>query len=422
MKLNRTLRNFTVIILLTIFSLVSFQGHAQLDYSFTSYTQIAGTDLKVGAVYRFDKVKPGIDAIVTIKNFNNGASLDILDETGTGFDGAFQPRVSIGAKSKNSYVEFQIDFVLANTFIPMPQALVYVTAIDIDGHRNPGDTLQEFDDINLGVTSIIDFEALLGGLSFNNIGLWHNGKNINYTEYSGIDTLAKNVMYTVTGALVTSISLRSGGDNTANFTTSRQRSIIFERFSYPNSVLLPLPKLLSFTGENNGSNIALNWKFDTKDGLNQCVLERADRSNQYEPIAYFMLTDELAKSNSFKYTDRPAVAGNYSYRLKMISNKGEVQYSNIVSFIMKEENKNQLTVYPTSVTSSVTIDMNMPVNGQTLMHVTDMNGRIVKSQQLNMQKGNNRVTATGFDQLTKGSYVISVSTSQGVYSKQIIIH
>lgn len=417
MKQNCT-RNF---LLAALFLVMSFQGFAQPDYRFVNWTLESGTALQTNAVYRFRHVKPGIDARVTIKGFNNGASLDIFDETGTGFDEAFQPKVRLGARSKNSYAEFQIDFVLHNTILPMPQAIVYLTAIDIDGHIAPGDTLHEFDNINLGVTSIVDFEALLGGLGISNVGLWKMGKNYSGVEYDGIDTLAKNVMYTVQGALVTTIIIRSGGDNSANFTVARQRSLIFERFEYPGSILLPLPKLMSFDGVNRNNAIELNWKFDTKEGLTTCVLERSANGGAYEQVSAFGLLDDRS-SNVFSYTDQPPVNGNYTYRLRMIGSKGEVKYSNVLAFTTKQIQHNELKVYPTVVKSTVTLNIHLQANqNTTLMKVADVSGRIVKQQTINLQKGINTIRVDGFDQLQKGNYFIIINTDQEVYSKQIIL-
>jgi hypothetical protein len=132
------------------------------------------------------------------------------------------------------------------------------------------------------------------------------------------------------------------------------------------------------------------------------------------------MTDEV-KTNSFKYTDRPAATGDYSYRLRLIGTKGETEYSRVVSFRMKDAPNTEMRVFPSAVTSSVTVNLNAQANESVVLRVSDMNGRIMKQQQVNLQKGNNNITATGFEKFTRGNYVISVNTAQGMQSKQITV-
>src|ERR1700761_8299444 len=86
------------------------RAHAQ-TYYFANPTLVSGTALKAGAVYRFSKVRPTTDALVTINKITGTVTLGTpLDQTTTGWDSAFQPTLVVPALS-NGYVEFQITFV-----------------------------------------------------------------------------------------------------------------------------------------------------------------------------------------------------------------------------------------------------------------------------------------------------------------------
>jgi hypothetical protein len=52
----------------------------------------------------------------------------------------------------------------------------------------------------------------------------------------------------------------------------------------------PLPKLLSFEGLSSNRQVKLNWKFETTEGLDECIVERADKSGTFKPVAYFFMT------------------------------------------------------------------------------------------------------------------------------------
>jgi hypothetical protein len=64
-----------------------------------------------------------------------------------------------------------------------------------------------------------------------------------------------------------------------------------------------LPKLMSFDGISSDKQVKLNWRFETTAGLDACILERADKSNDFKPIAYFFMTEDI-NIPTLKYTDK----------------------------------------------------------------------------------------------------------------------
>ena len=59
---------------------------------------IAGTNLQIGASYRFLDVTTNVDAIVTIDSLVNGAKVNKIDDNGNGvgYTAAFQPAIQSG--------------------------------------------------------------------------------------------------------------------------------------------------------------------------------------------------------------------------------------------------------------------------------------------------------------------------------------
>jgi hypothetical protein len=87
----------------------------------------------------------------------------------------------------------------------------------------------------------------------------------------------------------------------------------------------------------------LNWKFETTAGLDACVLERADQSGNFKPVAYFFMTEDIHIPD-LRYTD--SVAGNktYQYRLILTGKNGDKQLTKTLSFNFggKQEQKRSL--------------------------------------------------------------------------------
>ena len=113
-----------------------------MDFSGTPVLQ-SGTALAVNAVYRYSNVTTGVDALVKIVAFNNGATLNTIDNntapTGSAPDlrPFFDPELT-GSNARS--VDFQFTFVTAGTNTPLILDFA-ATGIDIDGD---GGSLREF--------------------------------------------------------------------------------------------------------------------------------------------------------------------------------------------------------------------------------------------------------------------------------------
>lgn len=103
--------------------------------NFSSPVLVSGTDRQVGAVYRYANVTLGVDALVEIRDFTNGASINVFDNdaggAANGIVDYFQPELN--ATGNESSAGFRITFVTAGTSTPV-QLDIAASAIDVDGN------------------------------------------------------------------------------------------------------------------------------------------------------------------------------------------------------------------------------------------------------------------------------------------------
>jgi hypothetical protein len=99
-----------------------------------------------------------------------------------------------------------------------------------------------------------------------------------------------------------------------------------------------LPKLLNFDGTSSDNQVRLNWKFETTAGLDACILERADKSNDFKPIAYFFMTEDI-NVPALKYTDKVPQNATYFYRLKISGKDGTSDSSKVVTIRINSDQK-----------------------------------------------------------------------------------
>jgi hypothetical protein len=112
----------------------------------------------------------------------------------------------------------------------------------------------------------------------------------------------------------------------------------FQQVNYTITKQPSLPKLLNFDGVSSDRQVNLNWRFETTAGLDGCVLERADKSNDFKPIAYFFITEDI-NMPALKYTDKVVQNATYFYRLKLSGKDGSADSSKVVTIKIGSDQK-----------------------------------------------------------------------------------
>ena len=112
----------------------------------------------------------------------------------------------------------------------------------------------------------------------------------------------------------------------------------FQQVNYSITAKPSLPKLLDFDGVSSDKQVKLNWRFETTAGLDACVLERADKSNEFKPVAYFFITEDI-NIPALKYTDKVPENTTYFYRLKLTGRDGSADSSRVVTVRVSSDQK-----------------------------------------------------------------------------------
>ena len=112
----------------------------------------------------------------------------------------------------------------------------------------------------------------------------------------------------------------------------------FQQVNYNITAKQSLPKLLDFNGMSSDKQVKLNWRFETTAGLDACVLERADKSNEFKPVAYFFITEDI-NIPALKFTDKVPENTTYFYRLKLTGRDGSADSSRVVTVRVSRDQK-----------------------------------------------------------------------------------
>lgn len=417
MKTNGTRLLVIVLFVQLLILLFSFSIKAQPDYVFKNPVLISGTDLTIGAKYRFNNVKPGFDGIISIVDMTGSMTLDRLDG-GSGFDEAFQPYINCEPKKKG-YVEFVLEFVNAGTTTLAKQFEVPLTAIDIDGYEYPDDKLYEMDAFQESPSMYVNYDLLGTSLEVKKSGIWYEAVNKSAITYPGIDTLQKDVMFTAVHANISSIRFRVGADNRSNEFETRLRSVYFKKFIYTSSFLAKSP-LLSFNGLEKNKKVELRWVLEKNSNLQAAFIEKSTAGSSFKQIGMVSVSPESATQTNAVFLDNELLTGNSLYRLKMIGVNGISQYSNILSFRFNEQARASFKIYPSTIQSNATISIAAEKPGTASVEVIDYAGRIVNRQQVTVQEGNNNLPLNNISAVLSGNYLVVLKMDNNTYTQKII--
>jgi len=410
MKTNGTRLLLIVLFLQLLLLVFAFCTKAQPDYTFNNPSLVSGTDRQIGAVYSYSRVKPNVDARVTITDITPGVTIAEFDAT-AGYMEALQPTINVAQRTRG-YVELKIDFINRANGNPMQQAQISATCIDVDGAIN----LHEFDEINLG-GGYVDYNMLGNQVTITQSGSWFKGINVGNTEYEGRDTAARAAMFTVTNAHVTTAIIRVGADNQTASTQQRLRSVYFKRFTYANS-FLALPALRNFRGNEKNKKVELNWDLIEGNQLSKVIIEKGTTPSQFKSIGE-VWTDQTKKT--FQFTDKNNLDANAYYRLRMVTVSGDEQLSSILYFRATTENgAASLSLYPSVVNNQTTINYKSDRQSAAVLQIFDLNGKIVYRKNMNFQEGTNNIVVADLGKLMRGNYIVSLSDNNKLFTQKII--
>ncbi len=388
---------------------------------FGNYTLEAGTDRQPGSKYRFHNVMAGVDAIVNFQSASGGATLDSVDQMSSGFMDGFQPLVGVPAHS-NGYLQFKINFVVLNTNTAFDLPLMVHTAIDIDGHQNVNDSLYEWESVSMGNGSVSTFPTAINKLSNTTSGGWITGKNMEGVEYTGIDTAAKGVMFSVSNTMINQYLLRVGIDNRSGWGVSRQRSSYFQQFAQPVVVVLPI-KLGSFTATlSSAKKVDLRWTTLSEINANHFIIERSVDGVNYADAGIVFAKGNSTNSVDYSMLDNIAEvkATIIYYRLRSIDDfgKNELSETRIIRIAKTTENKLSIVTYPNPVANQIRItNPSTWQNKQVTYEVYAVNGQMVSKTAV---AAASQTEAANVSNLQPGIYTIRAICNGEVATQKIV--
>jgi len=175
------------------------------------------------------------------------------------------------------------------------------------------------------------------------------------------------------------------------------------------NMIVPV-ELVSFSGNQFGNKVILNWTTATETNNFGFEIERAkvnseNKSNQFNVIGFVEGKGTTAFTSNYNYNDASISGGGYLYRLKQIDYDGTHEYSDEI-FIntIKQMTFELYPNYPNPFNPSTTISYQIPVDGNVSLKVYNLLGNEVKTLVNDYQSAGNHKIEFDAAELSSGNY------------------
>jgi hypothetical protein len=416
MKPTLTLKSvISFFLLLIITNTAISQSTNNHGMSFLSTpTLMSGTELSVGAKYKFIDVYPGTSAVVTIVSSTGGASVVILDDNNLTKPEAFSPRINVPGNS-NGLVEFKIEFFQGNGVMNLPRTIdtVRVTAMDIDGNS----LLHEVDALDMGAGSVVSYFMNTLEIEVVQTGNEFRATNIGGNEYEAVDTSAKQVMFTLMNTNINQFTYKVGANNLATGAVARQKGNYFKGFDYLST--LPV-KYYAFTAASNDQSVLLNWITESEINNSHYEVERSFDGNKFSTVGTVAANSK--KEYDFKDESSSLKENTIAYyRLKQVDVDGKFTYSNILNVRLKINAEVKMQVSPNPFVEAITTRFMATEKGKAEIRIMNTKGQIVSNKIINIIKGYNNIQIDGLSNLPSGIFITNlIVNGKSIASQQII--
>lgn len=186
----------------------------------------------------------------------------------------------------------------------------------------------------------------------------------------------------------------------------------------------PLPiELLSFTAYLNNDKVDLAWSTASERNNDFFNIEKSRDGRNFEEV---MKVDGAGNSttiiNYFEIDQSPFTGISY-YRLRQTDFNGELTYSNIVPVEYNPTGDPSISLFPnpTDTDSQAYLELNYFEGQEVLVVLRDIQGREVYSKVVITMSNNELVALNQDGLLSKGTYLITASSANKLYSKRLIV-
>ena len=190
------------------------------------------------------------------------------------------------------------------------------------------------------------------------------------------------------------------------------------------NTISPLPvELLNFSAHLNNDKVDVAWTTATEINNDYFTIQKSRDGQIFED---FLKVDGAGNSTSiisYFEIDQSPYRGISYYRLMQTDFNGHIRYSNIVPVENNPDGDPTISLFPNPAESNspAYLELNQFEGQEVLVVLRDIQGREVYSKVIITLSNNELVALNQEGNLSKGTYLITASSANKLYSKKLIV-
>lgn len=183
----------------------------------------------------------------------------------------------------------------------------------------------------------------------------------------------------------------------------------------------PLPiDLMTFSGKAIALDNILNWSTSQEANSKQIEIERSSNGIDFSKIGVVAATGNSSSRTDYSYNDKYVPGGVLYYRLKLIDIDGQFKYS--IVLVIKRADKSMVInkVMPNPFNDKFEIELQSENSQISTLNVYNLEGRVVKTQQVKTNKGVNRIQLNNLGNLGSGTYILTIKNDEGEVKAKLV--
>lgn len=163
----------------------------------------------------------------------------------------------------------------------------------------------------------------------------------------------------------------------------------------------------SFTAQNTGNHNQLIWEVEQENDLSYYDVEKSTDGSGFNKITSLAARGSYSPT-SYTYKDNitASPSATFYYRLKAVNKDGSYKYSKIV--VITLEKRNEIRIIGNPFYSHVSIQSHQTTQGEMSIRLYDMQGKLLKTEKVNMQAGYGTHSVNDLSFLPCGTYLLEI--------------
>ena len=222
-----------------------------------------------------------------------------------------------------------------------------------------------------------------------------------------------------------STTINLADSNFINFTiTAAPGSNAADRFMlvFKQATVVPVVMVNIAAARNSDQTVNVSWKVENEINLQRYEIQRSEDGQHFNSIGHTSASANNGGSAAYLYRDETASGFTNFYRIKAISNDGQIQYSNIVK-VDPVKMTAGITVYPNPVEDNIiTVRFNNQKSGNYTVALTNKLGQLLYSNIFYIDQRSVVQQIKPGSVLAAGTYQLYISNEDGKnITEQVIV-